>query len=99
MSHLRTDTATAAPGRVVTPLEASQEDGTTEAKDTFEVVDAVPKTPRQLILEEQRVQRYIPLNRWSELKEFNGTHLFWTILTTLLVLSTLGPVAERRVLE
>ena len=100
MSHLKTDSTRTSPSFDDIPLESSvQETGDVWAKESFEVLDAVPKTPRQLILEEQRVQRYIPLNRWAELKRFNGTSLFWAMLTSLLLLSTFAPVAERRVLE
>jgi len=100
MTHLKTESSVILSSDGAGLLESAEQvigDGAT--KELFEVLDAVPKTPRQLILEEQQVKRTIPMNRWAELRDFNGNRLFWIVLTILLLMSTFGPVAERRVLE
>lgn len=100
MTHLKTDSSGVLSSEAAGSLESAEQvtdEGAT--KESFEILDAVPKTPRQLILEEQQVKRTIPMNRWAELRDFNGNRLFWIVLTILLLMSTFGPVAERRVLE
>lgn len=100
MTHLKTDSSGVLSSEAAGSLESAEQvtdEGAT--KESFEILDAVPKTPRHLILEEQQVKRTIPMNRWAELRDFNGNRLFWIVLTILLLMSTFGPAAERRVLE
>ena len=65
----------------------------------FEIKEAIPKTPKQLILEEKRDQGTVDFRHWRDLKKFNGTNLFWTGAIALLLVSTLLPVIEKSVLE
>ena len=74
-------------------------DEVSKDKDTFEIKEQVPKTPKQLIMEEARNKNSIDAKHWKDLKRFNGNNFFWTGLITFLFLSALSPVAERRALE
>ncbi|OCF35103.1 ABC transporter ABCC.6 [Kwoniella heveanensis BCC8398] len=65
----------------------------------FEVVEQVPKTPRQLILEEDRETGEVDTAHWKNLLKFNGNAVYWTVVITIMLASTLSPVAERKVLS
>jgi ABC-type multidrug transport system ATPase subunit len=82
--------------------EATKERRQSVNKDSnldFGLKEAVPKTPKQLIIEEQRAKGAVDLHHWRDLKRFNGATFFWSLLITMLLLAALAPVAERRVLE
>jgi ABC-type multidrug transport system ATPase subunit len=66
---------------------------------TFEIKEAPPKTPRQLIMDEARAKGNVDLRHWRELMGFNGGKVFWEIMTALLLGSSIMPIVERRVLE
>jgi ABC-type multidrug transport system ATPase subunit len=70
----------------------------TERTD-FAVREQITKTPRQLVMEENRKKGEINFDQWKDLKHFNGNNLFWSGMIALLFLATWSPVAERHVLE
>jgi hypothetical protein len=78
---------------------ASQDLKATKEKKEFEIKEAIPKTPKQLVIEEERVKGAIDTAHWWDLKKSNGDNLFWSGLTGILIISSLAPVAERKVLE
>jgi hypothetical protein len=67
--------------------------------ETFEVKEALSKTPKQIVLEEIRAEGSLDYRHWWEVLAFTGGPLFYSVLVVLLLASTLFPVAERRVLE
>jgi ABC-type multidrug transport system ATPase subunit len=69
-----------------------------EIKD-FDVKEAVPRTPKQLIAEEERSKGDVDLNHWRDLMTLNGNNMFWAAVAVILILCNLLPVASRRVLE
>jgi len=96
MAHLKTETA---PAAEPTDLDIGEKIAL-EAGDesAFQIKEAVPKTPKQLLIEENRQKGSVSAQHWTELKRFNGKNLFWTALILLLCASVLLPVAERRTL-
>lgn len=70
-----------------------------EDAQTFDIREAPPKTPRQLIMDEVRAKGNVDLKHWRDLMSFNGGKAFWIVMTTLLLSSSIMPVVERRVLE
>ncbi|WWC95346.1 hypothetical protein V866_002208 [Kwoniella sp. B9012] len=70
-----------------------------EQASKFEIKIAIPKTPRQLILEEQRVTGTVDLKHWYNLLALNGGGFYWTLVSLLMLASTLTPVSERTVLS
>ena len=97
MEHLKT----AASRMAVSNTDNESEPFTLEAGDqtAFEIKEAAPKTPRQLIMEENRQKGTVSTHYWTDLKRFNGNNLFWTAMVALLLACVLGRVAERRALE
>ena len=77
----------------------SSESADKKDKDKFEIKEAFPKTPKQLLLEEGRDTGTIEFRHWRDLKRFNGTNLFWTGAIFLLIVGALLPVIEKSVLE
>ncbi|WVN87012.1 uncharacterized protein L203_102188 [Cryptococcus depauperatus CBS 7841] len=68
-------------------------------KDKFEIREAIPKTPKQIIVEEERVRGAVDLIHWKNLLKFNGGGSYWTMAGFLLLAAVLSPVLERRVLS
>jgi len=115
MKHLKTDRAPAAGLEAVVDDKAASEEPDKEKLEArrqslaesgekadaanFEIKEAIPKTPKQLILEEKRDQGTVDFRHWRDLKKFNGTNIFWTGAIALLLVSTLLPVIEKSVLE
>lgn len=99
MAHLKTENE---KEHEAEPIIVDRRDSlkeTEEEKDSFEIKEQVPKTPKQLIIEEQRNKGTINFDHWRDLKKFNGNNLFWTGAIALLFISSLAPVAERHTLE
>ena len=67
--------------------------------DIFTMKEAIPKTPKQIILEEQRAKGNVDLYRWRDLLNLNGSNLFWATIVILMLAGCLAPVADKRVLE
>jgi ABC-type multidrug transport system ATPase subunit len=65
----------------------------------FEVRKPIAKTPRQLIMEDERAKGTIDLKHWKDLMGLNGGKLFWIGLAAILFASCVLPVAERKTLE
>lgn len=103
MAHLKTESGT--------PIHQHEEEGPSseslekrrgsekQGPNTFVIKEALPKTPRQLIMEEKREKGTTELKYWRELLHYNGGKMFWVAMLLVLFGSTLAPVAERRVLE
>nr|XP_019043278.1 ABC transporter ABCC.6 [Kwoniella bestiolae CBS 10118]OCF22208.1 ABC transporter ABCC.6 [Kwoniella bestiolae CBS 10118] len=70
-----------------------------EQAEKFEIRMAIPKTPRQLILEEERVTGTVDIRHWYNLLALNGGGVYWTVVIVLMFVTTLTPVAERTVLS
>jgi hypothetical protein len=98
MAHLKTESKSSNEEPVLAERRESLKDAEAD-KESFEIKEQIPKTPRQLIIEEQRNKGTIDFNHWRDLKKFNGNNWFWTAAIALLFISSLAPVAERRVLE
>jgi hypothetical protein len=66
---------------------------------SFEVVRVPAKTPRQLLVDEDRAKGAVDFRLWSGLLRMNGGPGYFTafILTTLI--SIIGPVGERQYLK
>lgn len=111
MSHLKSETssasslqaleddpvATAEPDLTNMPRKASLP---SEIEETSFVVVRVPaKTPRQLLVDEDRAKGAVDFRLWSGLLRMNGGPGYFTafILTTLI--SIAGPVGERQYLK
>jgi ABC-type multidrug transport system ATPase subunit len=65
----------------------------------FELNTGVARTPRQLLMEEQRAKGTIDMQHWKDLITSNGGKMFWSGLMVLLFVTCLSPVAERKALE
>ncbi|WVQ96554.1 hypothetical protein IAU59_003659 [Kwoniella sp. CBS 9459] len=76
-------------------------DGPSSENDAekFEIAEQVPKTPRQLILEEHRETGEVDTEHWKNLLKFNGGGFYWTVVIAILLATTLSPVGEKRVLS
>lgn len=70
-----------------------------EDMETFEVKEALVRTPRQLVIEETRSKGSVQTKYQWENVWFNGGIFFYALLFLLLLACTLFPVAERRGLE
>ncbi|WWC65637.1 uncharacterized protein I303_108257 [Kwoniella dejecticola CBS 10117] len=70
-----------------------------EQAKNFQVKESVAKTPRQLILEEQRSSGSVDLQHWKNLFKLNGGKFYWSTLISIIVISVLLPVASRSVLS
>ncbi|KAK4686657.1 hypothetical protein P7C73_g3466, partial [Tremellales sp. Uapishka_1] len=100
MAHLKTDLKATPDGESNQVLvEGTSEANSEKQAGDFDVKEQIPKTPKQLVLEEQRRKGTVSMRHWKELKEHNGNNVFWSGLIILLVASCLAPVAERRILS
>ena len=99
MSHLKTG-APSQTGDCI-PTEDSLETSRSRqiGADDFVYRADVPKTPRQLILDEAREKGNVKTEHWKTLLHFNGGTAFWAGYIMSMVAVCLSPVAERRVLE
>jgi ABC-type multidrug transport system ATPase subunit len=109
MSHLKSETgssssvleddsaATSEPDLTHMPRKASLPSDIEET--SFEVVRVPAKTPRQLLVDEDRAKGAVDFRLWSGLLRMNGGPGYFTafILTTLI--SIVGPVGERQYLK
>nr|KIR85754.1 ABC transporter ABCC.6 [Cryptococcus tetragattii IND107] len=69
------------------------------AKGKFEIREAIPKTPKQLVIEEERAVGAVDLIHWKNLLKFNGNGVYWGAAFTLMMAVVLAPVCERKVLS
>ncbi|KGB78045.2 ABC transporter ABCC.6 [Cryptococcus deuterogattii R265] len=69
------------------------------AKGKFEIREAIPKTPKQLVIEEERAVGAVDLIHWKNLLKFNGNGVYWGAAFTLMMAAVLAPVCERKVLS
>ncbi|WRT69478.1 uncharacterized protein IL334_006464 [Kwoniella shivajii] len=69
-----------------------------EQAEKFEIREVIPKTPRQLILEEEQGSGTVDIQHWKNLLALNGNCVYWLVLVLLMLASTLSPVVERKVL-
>ena len=97
MSHLKTDLDDVES--IDFTLDPEDEKAAEARLGIFDIRHAIPKTPKQLLVDEKRAKGAVDLHHWHDLKRFTGNNLFWTGMVALLFLGALGPVAERRVLE
>ena len=98
LSHLKTEPVESAESELNVTKEWSHSVKADKPSD-LEIKEAVPKTPKQLLVDEQRVKGSVSLTHWRDIKTFNGNNIFWAGLLTVLILNTIAPVAERLVLE
>ncbi|OXH51675.1 ABC transporter ABCC.6 [Cryptococcus neoformans] len=69
------------------------------AKEKFEIREAIPKTPKQLVIEEERAVGAVELIHWKNLLKFNGNGVYWAAAFTLMMAAVLAPVCERMTLS
>ncbi|ADV22353.1 ABC transporter ABCC.6, putative [Cryptococcus gattii WM276] len=69
------------------------------AKGNFEIREAIPKTPKQLVIEEERAVGAVDLIHWKNLLKLNGNGVYWGAAFTLMMAAVLTPVCERKVLS
>lgn len=101
MAHLRTDgesqKSTAQAGD---PQAASSSAlGGPHSMDSFDVKAEIHKTPRQLIVDEDRRKGTTELHLWKDLAKQNGGVLFWLGIAAFLILTNGLPVLRWRILE
>ena len=102
MAHLKTEPSTIATSETKSlgqNIEKRRSSTNLDVEQFFEVKEALPKTPKQLIIEEQQMKGSIDMNHWLDLLRFNGSALYWITLILLTFGTCLMPVAYRRVLE
>jgi ABC-type multidrug transport system ATPase subunit len=109
MSHLKSETSSSSSVLEDDPAATSEPDLThmprkaslpSDIEETsFEVVRVPAKTPRQLLVDEDRAKGAVDFRLWSGLLRMNGGPGYFTafILTTLI--SIIGPVGERQYLK
>lgn len=69
------------------------------AKEKFEIREAIPKTPKQLVIEEERAVGAVELIHWKNLLKFNGNGVYRAAAFTLMMAAVLAPVCERMTLS
>ena len=99
MAHLKTTASDIQPAPDAIEGDLADEKELWEKAHSFKVLEAVPKTPKQLIVEEKRATGTVDTRHWVDLKKASGSNIFWVGMAMLLLLSVLGPVAERHALE
>lgn len=67
--------------------------------DSFEVVRVPAKTPRQLLVDEDRAKGSVEFKIWSDLMKMNGGPVYFSAYISATLISVLGPVAERQVIK
>ncbi|KAL7420090.1 hypothetical protein Q5752_005055 [Cryptotrichosporon argae] len=65
----------------------------------YDIKAQTPKTPRQLVVEEEKVKGNVDIRLWFALKKLTGNNLFWAITSVLMVITALLPVVYQKVLE
>jgi ABC-type multidrug transport system ATPase subunit len=85
------------PDITVMPRKASLPSAIDE--DSFEMVRVPAKTPRQLLVDEDRAKGSVEFSLWSDLMRLNGGPIYFTFFVTTTLISVLGPVAERQVIK
>jgi ABC-type molybdate transport system ATPase subunit len=93
MAHLKS-----ADGDIPSHLEEGTVHNDRE-KGEYVVQEVLPKTPKQLILEETRAKGEVDMKHWWNLKKRNGSNFFWLAMMILMVMSCLAPVVERKLLS
>lgn len=103
MKHLKTETADSSHSQEGFERDVLMNRRSTDKTDedgaALEIKETPLKTPKQLIVEDEQAEGAIDGKYWRELLHLNGGKSFWLLLATILILSVLAPVAERRVLE
>ena len=101
MAHLKGDPTAINEKSIIVPAAAQsqQQSEKMETTEAFEVKEALSKTPKQLIIEEERSKGDVDLSHWWDLIAFGGGRAFWCTMVILLVISCLAPVAHRKVLQ
>ena len=102
MAHLKTEPSSNSSTRNKSSecgLEKRRNSAVFEVAEFLEVKEALPKTPKQLIIEEQQSKGSIDMNYWLDLLRLNGSASYWIILILLTFGTCLMPVAYRRALE
>ena len=101
MSHLQAagHPAPAEADTTVAVRERKQSLAAGDAQNPFDFKEAVPKTPRQLIIDENRAKGQVDLKHWKDLMRFNGNGGFWAGMIGLVIVGCLAPVAQRGVLR
>ncbi|EIW71721.1 hypothetical protein TREMEDRAFT_67926 [Tremella mesenterica DSM 1558] len=95
MAHLTSDKITSSADTSA-PINMERRGSLADVeKSTFEIKEATPKTPRQLIIEEKQAKGSVELKHWKQLMRFNGGGGFWAGMIALVVMGCLAPVAER----
>ncbi|WWC93054.1 uncharacterized protein L201_008018 [Kwoniella dendrophila CBS 6074] len=90
---------TSSVGKSKGPEKNEVSEKSIEQTKRFVIKEAIPKTPRQLILEEERASGQVDLKHWRNLLALNGSGVYWVTVMLLMSASTLSPVAERTVLS
>jgi hypothetical protein len=109
MSHLKSETslagsvveddpgASSEPDLTKMPRKASLPSDIEE--NSFEVVRVPAKTPRQLLVDEDRAKGSVEFSLWSDLLKMNGGPVYFTAFIGTTLISVVGPVAERQVIK
>ena len=101
MAHLKSDpmVMNEKVGMTTPANKTPQQSEQMSTAETFEVKEATSKTPKQLVIEEERSKGVVEFSLWWDLLALGGGHTFWCMLVILLVVHLLAPVAHRKVLE
>ena len=101
MAHLKGTASKTVP--TLDPMAESEKILPASSKmDTIgalEIKEAVSKTPKQLIIDEQQSKGDVDMNHWWDLIALSGGHAFWGATIVILAASCLAPVAHRKVLQ
>lgn len=99
MAHLKTASSSEENYCPAGQVMEKQESQDMKEMKPFEIKEATPKTPKQLIIEEKQARGSVDLKYWQELLHFNGNSLFWVAVIIVTVATCLVPVARQRTLE
>jgi ABC-type multidrug transport system ATPase subunit len=108
MSHLKSEAsssnfdlddppATVEPDLSKMPRKASLPSEIEE--NSFVVVRVPAKTPRQLLVDEDRAKGAVDFSHWSDLLRMNGGPLYFSAFISATLVSIIGPVCERQFLK
>jgi ABC-type glutathione transport system ATPase component len=107
MEHLKTDTSgqdachqgsTSLPEQSISKKAFGSETIQEETKE-FQIKQSTPKTPKQLVLDEDQAKGAVDLRHWRDIIHLNGGNSFWATVALITIVVCLAPVAEKRVLK
>jgi ABC-type multidrug transport system ATPase subunit len=94
---VKADVATAAPDQSSMPRKTSL--ASQSGPESFEVVRLPAKTPRQLLVDEDRAKGSVAFGLWTDLLKMNGGPVYFVAFVAFTLISIIGPVAERQYLK